>query len=257
LIEIRPIRKHEADTFLALLCRVFGLDMVRAKHVFFREPMFDLDRKWALFEDGQMRSILTTTPLQFGFGRAFGIAGVATDEGHRKRGLGAQILEAVLEHGRATGEPACMLFAHQEDLYRNLGFQTIDMVVRGPIAFDEVSSAPKVMMFSKVKKAYDAWAAERPTRLVRDERRWKYWKWIPRTCEVAQGGYTCVEPHICREAIVTPGLEKWAVMPGTDWLGLESMTRSLGVPLQSWNRELFVMAHSMPHQPEMFMTDQF
>ena len=106
MIEIRPIHRQEADTFLELLCKVFALDLARAKHVFFKEPMFDLERKWALFEDGKMLSILTTTPLQFGFGKAFGIAGVATEESARGRGLGGQILGRVLERMPSGGAPS-------------------------------------------------------------------------------------------------------------------------------------------------------
>ncbi len=257
MIEIRPIRKSEAEPFLALLCRVFNLDITRARHVFFKEPMFDLDRKWALFEDGVMATILTTTPLTFGFGRAFGVAGVATDDDRRGRGLAQQLLEHVLEHGRKNGEPGCLLFAHQEDLYKRSGFETVDAVVRGPILAADLPETPDVLRFDKVRTIYDAWASGRPSRLKRDERRWKYWKWIPRTCETAPGGYVCVEPHICREALVSNGLAEWPVMPGTSWLGLESMTVEMGVPLASRSHELFVMAHSLPERPEMFMTDQF
>jgi predicted N-acetyltransferase YhbS len=257
LIEIRPIHRKEAEPFLALLCTVFSLDIARARHVFFKEPMFDLDRKWALFEDGEMRTIMTTTPLKFGFGRAFGVAGVATVEAHRGRGLAKRILEHVLEHGRASGEPGCILFAHSEEVYRRVGFQTIDTVVRGPIVVGEMTPLPDVVRYEQVRKLYDAWAGAKPARLVRDERRWKYWRWIPRTCEAAPGGYVCVEPHICREALLQEGLDEWPVMPGTSWLGLKSMTQELRIPLTSSSHELFVMAHSLSERPEMFMTDQF
>ena len=109
MIEIRPIRKSEAESFLTLLCNVFDLDIVRARHVFFKEPMFDLERKWALFEDGELRTILTTAPLEFGFGRAFGVAGVATEPKHQGRGLAQRIIEHVLAHGASIGEPGCLL----------------------------------------------------------------------------------------------------------------------------------------------------
>ncbi len=257
MIEIRTIRKNEGERFLTLLCQVFELDIVRARHVFFKEPMFDLGRKWALFEDGELRTILTTTPLEFGFGRAFGVAGVATDPKHQGRGLAQRMIEHVLEHGAATGEPGCVLFAHKETVYKRSGFQTVDIVVRGPIVASDLSDTPDVVPFSRVRSIYDAWAAADPARLRRDERRWRYWRWIPRTCESAVGGYVCVEPHLCREALVSPGLERWPVMPGTSWLGLESMTKSLSVPLVSSEKELFVMSHSMPGQIQMYMTDQF
>lgn len=257
MIEIRTIRRGEAEPFLELLCRVFELDVSRARHVFFKEPLFDLERKWALFEDGRITSILTTTPLEFGFGRAFGVAGVATEPSQQRRGLAQRLIEHVLRHGKEIGEPGCLLFAHKEEVYKRSGFATVDLVVRGAIASSDLPEAPDVVPFSQVKARYNAWAEGDPRRLRRNDRRWKYWKWIPRTCEAAPGGYVCVEPHLCREALVQPGLEKWPVMPGTSWLGLESMTRSLGVPTVRTEKELFVMAHSVPTQVQMYMTDQF
>jgi hypothetical protein len=62
---------------------------------------------------------------------------------------------------------------------------------------------------------------------------------------------------LCREAIVSPGLETWSVMPGTSWLGLETMTGALGVPMTGMTRELLVMAVGLPMPVQMFMTDQF
>jgi hypothetical protein len=59
--EIRTIHESEGETFLRLMCGVFGLDFNRAYDVFFTEPLFDLDRKWALFEGNEMVSILTTS----------------------------------------------------------------------------------------------------------------------------------------------------------------------------------------------------
>jgi predicted N-acetyltransferase YhbS len=257
LIEIRPIRTHEAERFLALLCQVFDLDIARARHVFFKEPLFDLDRKWALFEDGDLRTILTTTPLIFGFGRAFGVAGVATHPLHRGRGLAQRLIEHVLEQSAEAGERACLLFAHEDEVYRRAGFETVDAVVRGAIKVDPFEAIPDTLPFAKVRQQYDAWSSADEGRLRRDERRWKYWRWIPRTCEVATGGYVCVEPHLCREAVVSPGLETWSVMPGTNWLGLETMTGALGVPMTGMTRELLVMAVGLPMPVQMFMTDQF
>ena len=76
MTEIRPIRLDETDTFLQILCDVFGLDFFRAQGLFKEEPLFDLSRKWALFEGDEMVSILTTTPLIFGWGREIGRAHV-------------------------------------------------------------------------------------------------------------------------------------------------------------------------------------
>lgn len=240
-----------------LLCKVFELDPSRARHVFFKEPMFDLARKWALFYDGQMVSILTTTPLKFGWGSAYGVAGVATDPAFRGQGLAQQLIEKVIENGARSGERGCILFAHQETVYKRAGFETVDNVVKGSVRAIDSVEVPDVMRFSEVKARYDAWSREDSSRLIRDDRRWKYWKWILRTCEIAPGGYVCVEPSLCREAIVEQGLSEWPVMAGTTWLGLESLTAAIGVPLESKQHDLFVMARGMARPPQMFMTDQF
>lgn len=257
MTEIRTIRAEEADAFLELLCGVFQLDLSRARNVFFSEPMYDLDRKWALYEEGEMRSILTTTPLLFGFGRAFGVAGVATVKKFQKQGYAQRLLETVLERSNDAGEPGCLLFAQNETVYKRAGFETIDTVVKADILADVPASSPDVLGQDEVRKLYGKWSERDPCRLRRDDRRWKYWRWILRTCEEAPGGYVCVEPNLCREAIVAPGLESWPVMPGSHWTGLESMTKSMGVPVENQRHELHVMAYRFSGRPQMFMTDQF
>lgn len=256
-IDIRTIKKREADDFLTLLCKVFELDPSRARHVFYKEPMFDLSRKWALFKDGEMTTILTTTPLQFGWGQAFGIAGVATDPNFRGQGLAQRLIEKVIEHGASSGEAGCILFAHKEEVYRRAGFETVDTVVKGEIKVSPDLGPVDILRFSEVKSKYDAWAKADEGRLLRNERRWKYWKWILRTCEAAPGGYVCVEPSLCREAVIEKGLEEWPVMPGTSWFGLKSLTDALEVPLSTCHHDLYLMARAMPRPPQMFMTDQF
>ncbi|MCH7944474.1 MAG: GNAT family N-acetyltransferase [Armatimonadetes bacterium] len=257
MIEIRTIREDEAEQFLGLLCGVFDLDVGRARKIFFTEPMFDLARKWALYEDGEMRTILTTTPLLFGFGAAFGVAGVATERSHQRRGLAQRIIERVLEHGAKTGEPRCLLFAHKEKVYARAGLETVDSVVRADVLADFPADAPATLAFDDVRRIYESWAEQDPHRLRRDERRWKYWQWTLRTCEEAPGGYVCVEPMLCREAIVSHGLKAWPLMPGTRWLGLESMTEAIGAPVEKARHELHVMTYGFDERPQIFMTDQF
>ena len=46
-------------------------------------------------------------------------------------------------------------------------------------------------------------------------------------------------------------------MPGSHWVGLESLTLEIGVPVQSQRHNLFVMAFGFDQKPQMFMTDQF
>ena len=105
MTEIRPVRPDEAEAFLELLCDVFSLDLNRAYDVFFSEPLFDLDRKWALFEGREMVSILTTTPLIFGWGRA--AMAVASAAGRRWEGSSSPavaVAEATMKSRRVMRE---------------------------------------------------------------------------------------------------------------------------------------------------------
>ncbi|HZH98121.1 MAG TPA: GNAT family N-acetyltransferase, partial [Fimbriimonadaceae bacterium] len=133
--QIRPIEQSEGEDFLRVLCEVFDLDFKRAASIFFHEPMFDIDRKWALFEDGGIASILTTVPLEFGWGRAVWIAGVATIAQRQRQGLASELISEVLRHGAASGEAPALLFAKRPGLYESLGFECLDEVIRAQIRF--------------------------------------------------------------------------------------------------------------------------
>lgn len=257
MIEIRAIEEGEASAFLDLLCQIFDLDPGRAATVFYSEPFFDLKRKWALFADGQMQSILTTTPLDFGFGRALGIAGVGTRDGFRGRGYGQRLLEFVLETGEREGEAAAMLFAHQEVLYTRCGFQLVDEVVKGPL--DAPCQLPYAGMLpeGQVEQIYAAWSLGDPMRLRRDARRWHYWRYVYRECYAAPGGYVASETNLCREALFDRLPPTWPILPEAEWYGLRSMTDLLGIPMKSRGVELLVMARGFPATPQMFMSDQF
>ncbi len=122
MIEIRPIRDHEANPFLELICEIFELDVDRAQGIFFNEPLFDLSRKWALFEGGQMASVLTTVPLKFGWGTAIGIAGVATKLARRRLGLAETLLNHVLKDSEHREERVALLFAKEIGLYEKVWF---------------------------------------------------------------------------------------------------------------------------------------
>ena len=123
MIELRTIRIEECNPFLELLCTVFELDFERARTIFYSEPYFDVNHKWALIEDGKIVTILTTTPLKFGWGDALGISGVATAPQGRNRGLAGSLLNFVLEQAKVRSFDVCFLFARQETLYERCGFQ--------------------------------------------------------------------------------------------------------------------------------------
>lgn len=254
--EIRPIRSEEARTFLTLLCEVFELDVARAEGIFHSEPMFDLRRKWALFEDGRMVSILTTVPLQFGWGAAYGIAGVATLPPHRGKGHARRLLDAVHADAVERGEGAALLFARERTLYERAGYRVLDEVVRTPLGRVGGESNLALVSHEEVVATYTQWAAENPARLRRDAKRWDYWRWTLRMCVACPGGYACVEGQLVREAISDSGPEAWAIGPGTEWLGIRSMADDLGIP-KGGTHELWLMGRDLPERPQMFMTDQF
>lgn len=257
MTEIRTIQSSEADSFLEILCSVFGLDLERARSVFFTEPFFDLRRKWAVFQGGRIVSMLTTTPLDFGFGRAIGIAGVATVPEARGQGLAKLLLQRVLSEADASGEPRALLFAHDPRLYESVAFDPIDRVVRGAVRTAPVFDVPEPLPMERVRELYDRWAAASPRRLRRDDRRWSYWGWCLRVCEQIDAGYVCVEGSTIREAVDVPPGQTWPVAPSTQWVGMGRMTSALGIPVQDAVPDLYVMGRAMREVPEMFLTDQF
>lgn len=256
-MEIRPVELDEAPAFLKLLCECFHLDLDRAGSVFYTEPFFDLKRKWALFEGDQIITILTTSHLEFGWGNAIGIAGVATRVGYEGRGYASLLLERALEQAARDGEGAAMLFAHDDRLYKKHGFVVCDTVVKGSICCDPTFDTGEPMPIDEVKGLYAEWSEASPARLRRNEKRWKYWNWGMRCCEPFAGGYICIEASLVREAVIHSRAPNWPVLPGTEWVGMESLNREIQVPLREVQPHLLVMSRGFPEPPIMFMTDQF
>jgi len=257
MTEIRPIREEEAERFLHLLCDVFNLDYGRAVDVFFTEPMFDLSRKWALFRGREMVSILTTTPLEFGWGRAIGIAGVATSERHRRAGYAGMLIEEVLRQSALRGEGAALLFAREFGLYERAGFVTLDRVIRAPLRVLPVDPDLEAMEYEEVRATYDVWSQAHPARLRRDDLRWHYWQWHFRICLPHGPGYICHEPGTLRELILPAPQALLPIPADTEWFGLTSMASALGLSFETAAVELYLMGYGMPDVPQMFMTDQF
>ena len=258
MTEIRPIREAEAEPFLDLLCGVFGLDIARARAIFYTEPMFDLNRKWALLEGSEIVSILTTTPLEFGWGRAYGIAGVATRPERQGEGHASRLLQRVFIESSHQGEEAALLFAKNPSLYQKNGFEPIDRVIRTPVLTGGDIKNAGSMEFPCVKLLYDTWADGHADRLRRDERRWRYWQWHYRLTSPFKDGYICFEPGVLREAIFTGGERLLPVPAGTEWFGTTSMADQFGIPVTgSPQIELYLMGLNVSGVPQMFMTDQF
>lgn len=255
-MEIRRIQPHEARTYLSLLCRVFSLDLDRAEPVFFAEPYYSFSSKWALFDEGRMASILSVTPLEFGWGKAHGIAGVATDSDFRGRGLATVLLEHVLDHCAKEDMAPSLLFAHQPKLYERVGYQEIDVVLKGMLRTTDERSIHRLEM-PEITDIYAKWASADENRLRRDETRWSCWSWMSKECAPVAGGYVCCEPLYCREVIWSEPMKEWPGAEGLAWCGLRSMTDRLGVPVMSPEVDMHLMARGFSSQPQMFMTDQF
>lgn len=258
MTEIRPIRENEAEAFLQLLCDVFGLDFDRAQGLFYDEPMFDLRRKWALFEGTEMISVLTTTPLEFGWGRAYGIAGVATRTERRGEGHASKLLERVHSEAKRNGEGAGLLFAKELGVYERTGFEPLDRVIRAPIATVPNTDISPPMHIEEVRAMYAAWAEGHPDRLRRDRKRWTYWKWHFRECYSFVDGYLCYENDTLREGIWSQSQSALPLGKNAEWFGTTYMTDLLEVPLASPPTiELYLMGRDVPGVPQLFMTDQF
>lgn len=257
MIEIRAIQQSEASPFLRLLCEVFELDYDRAEGIFLNEPMFDLRRKWALFDRGEIVSILTTVPLEFGWGSAIGIAGVATKVSRQRQGLAERLIKTVLDLAEAQGESAAWLFAKEQGLYARCGFRVVDEVVRFPLECEPDDNLKDMLAFDQIRTMYDDWSVQDPSRLRRDDKRWKYWKWNLRVCTSFENGYICHEGKQIREAVVSRRSRPWRFPSDSEWMGLRSMAESLDLPKGEPIPELFLMGRNAPGVPQMFMTDQF
>lgn len=254
---IRPIRASEADRFLEILCDVFELDFVRARSVFYSEPSFDLERKWALFQGGEMVSILTTTPLAFGDGAAIGIAGVATRQDMQGRGLAARLINEVCAVSESKGEGRALLFAKRTTVYERCGFRALDEVVRGEVVASGECDDPADLTHDEVRRRYSAWAESEPRALRRNDFRWNIWTYNLKVCEPFGEGYFCFEGNIMREALILEARSSWPVPLGTEWYGLSSMTKAMNVPGSFPFADLYLMGRGFAEPPLMFMTDQF
>jgi predicted acetyltransferase len=255
MIEIRPIVPHESDEFLRVLCEVFELDFARARGVFQREPFYDLNRKWALFLNGRMASVLTTVPVHFGDGTAIGIAGVATLRAWRGQGLAGERLDEVMSAARDSGESRGLLFARDERLYERHGFRTLDRVISQPLPRGDSLTDVGTIGIEEVKRIYTAWSESSPHILRRDEQRWQFWSWNAKAAYAWPNGYVCVELARVREML--PAYQTMPISDPLEFYGLSSMAREMGVPLTNPTPDTYLMGKDFDYVPRMFLSDQF
>lgn len=219
--------------------------------------MFDLNRKWGLFEGPDLVSILTTTPLIFGWGRAIGIAGVATRTDRRQEGHAARLIQKVLREAERAGEGSALLFAVDDRLYETLGFEKLDRAIRARVSVDPIAPRGRNLNHDEVRAVYDSWASRHPDRLRRDDQRWRYWEYHLRLSEAIGGGYLCTENQLLREAIYPSPIAELPLDEGTEWYGTTFMTDQLGIEITDIRVETYLMGYKVPGVPQLFMTDQF
>lgn len=255
MIEIRTIGPHEADEFLRVLCEVFELDFARARGVFQREPFFDLNRKWALFLNGRIASVLTTVPVTFGDGPSIGIAGVATLRAWRGQGFAGKLIEEVMRVASDQGEGRALLFAKDEQLYSKHGFRTLDRVITQQLPKGLSLNDNKLLTIDEVKYHYDRWAETNPHTLRRDEQRWHFWSWNAKSVFSIPGGYVCVELGRVRELL--PAYQTLPVSDPLEFYGLTSMAKELRIPMANPIPDTYLMGRNFDYIPRMFLSDQF
>jgi len=259
VIECRTITRLESDRFLEILCSVFELSLPRATPVFYNEPAFDLSRKWACFVNGEMVAILTATPLVFDFQtqkRAMGIAGVATLLQFQGKGYASLLVKSALAHGIEIGEPRALLFAKNPLLYQKLGFEILDEIVEGSLDYQGEDELQEDLNFDEIQREYNRFSKDGENWLIRDDLRWKVWKWSVRCCQPALGGYLCHEGMTIREAITTHPAP-WPIGKGMNWIGLKSVTQDLKIPTTPKPLGSYLMGINFDFPPKMFLTDQF
>ncbi len=255
MIEIRPVSAQEADEFLHVLCEVFELDFSRARSIFQREPFFELDRKWALFVNGRISSVLTTVPIEFGDGKAIGIAGVATLPALRGQGLAGRLLDEVFCVACKNGEGRGLLFARDEALYSRHGFRTLDRVILQSLPQGFALTDRKLVGIDEVKRHYEDWASADQRSLRRDDRRWKFWQWNAKTAFAMPNGYVCVELGRVRELV--PTYNPIPISDPLEFYGLASMAEELGIPVSNPTYDTYLMGREFDYVPKMFLSDQF
>lgn len=248
---VRPLHRSESRAFIDLMCECFHLEHVNDLATHTADPHWVRSTRWGLFLNEELVSILSAAPLQFGWGRAIGIASVATKSSFRGDGMALQLLGEVIAAANASGFEGAVLFANHENLYRRAGFELIDTVISGTLV--RVSDSAKPVARSEVRTLYDKWSFSDPSRLRRTASDWSRWRSRWRDCHLSGGGYVAVDCGQVREAV--NAAEPLPVEPGVKWYGLNSM--SDGFEMSDRCDELLVMARGIPGLPQMFMTDQF
>jgi predicted acetyltransferase len=184
--EIRAVHHEELDAMLAVMCESFMLPFASARDLFYKDPYFDIEKKRALLEDGEIISCLTIMETRMWIGAAAaqvgGVAGVATRPTHRRNGYAGRLLEETIRTLRAQRCPFSALFPFSYDYYRRFGWEHAGTQMR-------VSTAPNLLPtftdsrqvrpalpsdIAEMQQIYDQSSHRRTGSCLRDRKRWTY-----------------------------------------------------------------------------------
>lgn len=245
-MDIRPLcTAAEKDAYFSLISELFSLDPAHVEQMRCH-PTINRSTLFGAFHEVSLIGALSRTPLTFGFGDAVGLSAVCVRPEFRKRGIGREMMS------EAVGDSPALLFADRPEMYLTAGFKVVDRVIRGPI---ECWSQDQTIPLSQAKRMYESMAERDMSWLRRTDDDWR--GGVIHEYRPCEGGYLCWEPGICRDAVVNAAMDRWPVPPGTNWIGLESVTKQMSVPLVSQAPIHLVMTKGMEEDPRMMMRDQF
>jgi len=183
-LQIHPLQKDEFEEALQLQSRVFGLPTDYFRTLAMRDPSFDFQNVFVAKVDGRIVSHVQVFPklvriagTQVWMG---GIGGVATDPGHRGRGLASELLTMAACSMKRRGMALSVLFTGIHDFYRRLGWEVASELNRYSITTDRVlDTVPgyRTRPFSEddivaVASIHNAQDANRSLSVVRSDEAW-------------------------------------------------------------------------------------
>ena len=131
--EIRTVSKHIYNEVLDLLARSYGEDDDYFRRQHMGDPSYSHDQGSVLLEDGKIVSHVQVYDkvMRYGAGRIpfGGIADVATDPEHRRKGHAAKLLENAVEHMKQHDLPLSLLFTGTQSLYEQAGWHVVPSTV--------------------------------------------------------------------------------------------------------------------------------
>ncbi|MEI7607409.1 MAG: GNAT family N-acetyltransferase [Rhodospirillaceae bacterium] len=122
-IATAPLAAADADAWVALLQRGFGLSAARIAHI--RAGLGDGEIRVARRDDALAATAALMPMAQWFGGRpvpAVGLVAVTVDVSERRRGIAAALLRDMLEEARGRGLAFALLHAATLPLYQRLGF---------------------------------------------------------------------------------------------------------------------------------------